>query len=118
MVALAFQRKWNIKHLDVKIVFLHGDPYEEIFMLQPKRFAQLGEEHKVCFLSKALYCLKQMSRVWYTKIDVFLLIIGLARNQFDHNLYFSMEGDWYVILILDVDDLFSIEDNTNRLKDP
>jgi hypothetical protein len=87
-------------------------------MLQPKQFAQPREEHKVCFLLKALYGLKQMLRVWYTKIDVFLLIIGLAQNQFDHNLYFSMEGDWYVILILYVDDLFLIEHDTNRLKDP
>jgi hypothetical protein len=78
MVALAFQQIWNIKLLDVNTFFFHGDFYEEIVMLQPKSFAQLGEEHKVCFLLKALYSLKQMSRVWYTKIDVFLFIIGLT----------------------------------------
>jgi hypothetical protein len=91
MVALAFQRRWNIKHFDVKIIFFHGDFYEKIFMLQPKRLTQLGEKHKVCFLLKVLYGLKQMSRVWYTKIDVFLLIIGLTQSESDHNLYFSME---------------------------
>jgi hypothetical protein len=93
-----------------------GDLYEEILMLQPKRLAQLGEEHKVCFLLKVLYGVKQMSRVWYTKIDVFLFIIGLTKSESDHNLYFSMEGDWYVILILYDDDLFLNKDNTNKLE--
>jgi hypothetical protein len=54
--------------------------------------------------------------VWYTKIEVFLLIIGLTQSESNHNLYFSLEGDWYVILILYVDDLFFIHDNTNRLE--
>jgi len=85
-------------------------------MLQPKQLTQLGEEHKVCFLLKVLYDLKQMRTVWYTKIEVFLLIIGLTQNESNHNLYFSLEGDWYVILILYVDDLFLIHDNTNRLE--
>jgi len=59
-------------------------------MLQPKQFTQLGEEHKVCFLLKVFYSLKQMSRVWYIKIDVLKLIIGLTRSESNHNLYFSI----------------------------
>jgi len=46
----------------VKISFLHGELEEEIYMLQPKGFAENGKENLVCRLNKSLYSLKQASR--------------------------------------------------------
>ena len=44
--------------LDVKIVFLHGDLKEEIYMEQPKGFVASGQEPLVCRLRTSLYGLK------------------------------------------------------------
>jgi hypothetical protein len=99
----------------MKITLFHGDLQKEIFMLQPKGFVEPRKEHKVCLFLKALYGLKQTSKAWYAKIDIFLCIFCLTQNEFDHSLYFLMEGGHYVILIFYVDDLFLIGDDTKRL---
>ena len=52
----------EIKQLNVKIVFLHGDLEEEIYMEQPEGFTIKGKEHLVCRLKKNLYGLKQTPR--------------------------------------------------------
>ena len=43
----------EIEQLNVKIVFLHGDLEEEIYMEQPEGFTIKGKEHLVCQLKKA-----------------------------------------------------------------
>jgi hypothetical protein len=115
MVTLASKKGWEIKHLDMKTTFLHGDLKEEIFMLQPKEFIEPRKEHKVCLFLKVFYGLKQTLRAWYAKIDTFKCTLGLTENESDHNLYFLVEGGHYVILILYADDLFPIGNDTKRL---
>ncbi|KAK3038265.1 hypothetical protein RJ639_029853 [Escallonia herrerae] len=48
--------------LDVKIVFLHGELEEQIFMRQPEGFMIQDKEDHVCLLKKSLYGLKQSPR--------------------------------------------------------
>lgn len=38
ILTLAISQKWIIKQLDVQNVFLHGDLYEEVFLVQPPSF--------------------------------------------------------------------------------
>ena len=45
--------------MDVKTDFLNRDLKEEIYMDQPKGFVELGQESKVCKLTKSLHGLKQ-----------------------------------------------------------
>ena len=45
--------------MDVKTTFLNGDLNEEVYMEQPEGFVLLGNEHKVCKLTKSLYESKQ-----------------------------------------------------------
>ena len=45
--------------LNVKIVFLHGDLEEKIYMTQPNGFNITRKENWVCKLIKSLYELKQ-----------------------------------------------------------
>ena len=45
--------------MDVKTAFLNGDLEEEIYMYQLEGFVELGQESKVCKLTKSLYSLKQ-----------------------------------------------------------
>ena len=51
-----------LEQLDVKIVFLHGELEEDIYILQPGSFEEKG--NLVCRLNKFLYGLKQALRCW------------------------------------------------------
>ena len=59
VLGLAARLNLEVEQLDVKIVFLHGDLEEEIYMEQPKGFKVKGKENLVCKLRKSLYGLKQ-----------------------------------------------------------
>ena len=57
-------------------------------------------------MKKALYGLKQAPRAWYERIDSYLIKLGFTRSEVDPNLYFKVEDDKHLILVLYVDDLF------------
>jgi hypothetical protein len=57
--------------VDVKTTFLNGKLEDDIYIVQPKRFVQQGNENLVCNLKKSAYGLKQSLRAWYQKIDTF-----------------------------------------------
>ena len=52
----------ELKQLDVKITFLHGELEEQIYIHQPEGIIILGKEYHVCLLKKSLYSLKQSPR--------------------------------------------------------
>eukprot|EP00253_Pinus_taeda_P028918 PITA_28918 len=57
-------------------------------------------------LKKALYGLKQAPQAWYERIDNYLMKLGFTRSEADPKLYFKVEYDKPLILVLYVDDLF------------
>jgi len=52
----------ELEQLDVKIVFLHGELDEEIYIRQPESFIVSKKEMHVFHLKKSLYGLKQALR--------------------------------------------------------
>jgi hypothetical protein len=62
----------------------------------------------VCRLKKALYGLKQEPCAWYEKMDGFLMSLGFNKRVADPNLYYHIDGNKCLILVLYVDDLFLI----------
>uniref|UniRef100_A0A2N9FQZ7 Integrase catalytic domain-containing protein n=1 Tax=Fagus sylvatica TaxID=28930 RepID=A0A2N9FQZ7_FAGSY len=72
VLALVAHQDLELEQLDVKTAFLHGNLEEEIFMVQPEGFKQLGTENLVCRLKKSLYGLKQSPRQWYKRLKSLL----------------------------------------------
>ena len=65
---------------------------------------QQGKENHVCKL-KSLYELMQFSRVWYQKIDTFLVQNEFAQSIAHHSLYLMQECNDVMMVIIYVDDL-------------
>ena len=57
-ISLVATYNWDLHHLDIKNVFLHGDLQEEVYMEQPPGFVAQGKIGKVFRLQKSLYGLK------------------------------------------------------------
>eukprot|EP00253_Pinus_taeda_P022349 PITA_22349 len=68
----------------MKSAFLNGVLMEEVYIEQPPRYEEKGQEHKVCRLKKALYGLKQALRAWYNRIDSYLLENGFEKCNDDY----------------------------------
>eukprot|EP00253_Pinus_taeda_P004118 PITA_04118 len=106
IIALAASQGWNLHQMDVKTAFLHGSTKEEVYMEQPEGVEIYDRKSHVCKLKKALYGLKQAPRAWYERIDSYLMKLRFNRSEADPNLYFKVEDDKPLILVLYVDDLF------------
>jgi hypothetical protein len=91
--------------MDVKTKFLNGAIKEEVYMEQPQGFETHDRETHVCRLNKELYGVKQAPRAWCGQIDGFLMRLGFTKSSVDSNLYFKVEDDGPMILLLYVDDL-------------
>ena len=61
--ALTAALNWNVKQINVKIVFLYDNVQETIYVRQLDDFSK--NDIKVCKLNKTLYELKQSLRIWY-----------------------------------------------------
>ena len=92
--------------MDVKTAFLHGAIKEEVYVEQPLGFEVQDRDTHVYRLKKALYGLKQAPRAWCERIDSYLMKLGFTRSNIDSNLYFKVDREKPLILVLYVDDLF------------
>nr|GEV20934.1 retrotransposon protein, putative, Ty1-copia subclass [Tanacetum cinerariifolium] len=61
ILALTTCKNYELKQLDVKTAFLHGNLEEVIYMKQPPGYKQ---GNNVCLLKKSIYGLKQSPRQW------------------------------------------------------
>ena len=112
LFALAVQKDWEVRQIDIKTAYLYGDLDEEIYMEAPKGY-DVPHKH-VLWLKKALYGLKQASRQWYRKLKGSLSEFGLkeVRNEPHTFVVNKVVNDQKCTLIVPiyVDDLFPIGD--------
>jgi hypothetical protein len=64
---------WEIEQMNVKIVFLYEKIHENVFVVQFTNFEQ--RINQICKLNKALYDLKQSSRIWFETLIKFLFFL-------------------------------------------
>ncbi|GKE70151.1 retrovirus-related pol polyprotein from transposon TNT 1-94, partial [Tanacetum coccineum] len=74
-------------------------------MRQPPSFEK-GTGSKVCLLKKSVYGLKQSSRQWYKRFDVYMISNGFSRSSYNSCAYFKeFAPGMYIYLLLYVDDM-------------
>jgi hypothetical protein len=105
IIALVAHYNLELHQMDVKMAFLNGDLYENIYMAQPKGFIVEGKEKMGCRLKKSIYGLKQASRQWYLKFDGTVRNFGFKENEEDNCIYAKFKNGKFVFLILYVDDI-------------
>ena len=117
LFALAVQKDWEVRQIDVKTAYLYGDLDEEVYM-EPPEGANVPEGH-VYLLKKALYGLKQAGRQWYRKLKDTMSKFGLTQVISEPHTFVAhkvVDGQKYTIILpVYVDDLFPIGDK--RLTD-
>jgi hypothetical protein len=108
VISLVASMGWNIHQMDVKTTFLNGVIEEEVYIEQPQGFEVHSRDTHVCRLKKSLYGLKQALRAWYARMDNYLTRLGFSKSHADTNLCYNVVDNGLVILLLCVDDLFII----------
>lgn len=113
LLSIANHFDMHIHQMDVKGAFLNGDLDEEIYMVSPEGF-ETG--NKVCKLQKAIYGLKQASRMWNEKFHRFVTRIGFKRCSSDYCLYTKFENGIRCYILLYVDDLLIVCDDDKLVR--
>ena len=54
----------ELKQMDMKTTFLHGDLHEDFYMSQPAGFTETRGDHFISRLKKRLYDLKPEPHMW------------------------------------------------------
>jgi hypothetical protein len=80
-MALVAHYDLELHQMDVKMTFLNGDLYEDVYMTQPKGFVVKDKEHMRCRLRKSIYGLKQVSRQWNLKFDETITKFGCLKQM-------------------------------------
>ena len=79
---------------------------EEVYIEQPKGFADENNANMVCKLHKSLYGLKQVPRAWYERLHTYLVKIGFERTNDKNDLYMKIEKDKGILIFeIFVDDI-------------
>ena len=105
ILSLATSFKWELRQLDIKNAFLHGELQEEVYMQQPPVFKDSTHPEFVCKLQKSLYGLKQAPRAWNAKFTSNLPSLGFQASPLDPSPFIKKTATDLVLLLLYVDDI-------------
>jgi len=107
ILAVTAVNDYEIHQIDIKGAYLNGvlTPSEVIYMRQPPGYVIYSSQGRVCRLKKTLYGLKQSGRRWYQRlVEIMVKLLGFARCDMDQAMFFKMEGDKLIIVLVHVDD--------------
>ena len=107
LLAIAAHYDYEIWKMDVKMTFLNGNLYEDVYMIQPEGFIP-GNGSKVCKLHISIYGLKQACRSWNIRFDETIKEFGFSQNLDEPCVYKKTSGSAFLFLVLYVDDILLI----------
>ncbi|CAL8169564.1 unnamed protein product [Prunus armeniaca] len=116
VLSVAAMKGWDLRQLDVKNAFLHGELEEEVYMRQPQGFEDPILPHYVCKLHKSLYGLKQAPRAWNSKFTGYLPALGFKASHSDPSLFVKSTEYDLVVLLLYVDNIIIIGSNEQLIQ--
>ena len=93
IMALAGKLGWKLHQMDVRTAFLNGVVEDEVYVEQPPGFETHDQQSHVYRLKKDLYGLKKVFRIWYDRIDSFLMSLGFIQSKVDPNLCDEIDDD-------------------------
>jgi hypothetical protein len=89
--------------MNVKIVFLYDKIHENVFVVQLTNFEQ--KINQICKLNKALYDLKQFSKVWFETLIKFLFFLDYVLLNIEFNVFMKNN----IMIVIYVNDLIFTE---------
>lgn len=104
VIAITKYFDWPLDQLDVVTAFLYGVMKEQVFCVIPEG-VEMDDDFDCLELVKAIYGLKQASRVWNETFDEFVCSIGFQVSAFDPCLYIKVVDGHCVLLLVYVDDV-------------
>lgn len=104
VIAITKYFEWRLDQLDVVTAFLYGVMKEQVFCAVPEG-VDLDAQFDCLELVKAIYGLKQASRVWNETFDEFVRSVGFQVSAFDPCLYIKVADGHCVLLLVYVDDV-------------
>jgi hypothetical protein len=115
LMTISIIRELQIRHMNVVIAFLYELLDEDVYVIQSHmfEFEENEDDILVCKLKRALYDLKQTSKMWYDIIHKFLIDLNFKRSNSDHAVFIKNE----IYLAMYVDDLLLFDLNLNHLRD-
>ena len=114
VIAITKYFGWSLDQLDVVTAFLYGEMKEKVFYAIPEG-VDIDEEFDCFELVKAIYGLKQASRVWNENFHEFVCSIGFQAANFDPCLYIKVARGQCVLLLVYVDDVLVTGSSTEMI---
>uniref|UniRef100_A0AAV1V9F8 Polyprotein n=1 Tax=Peronospora matthiolae TaxID=2874970 RepID=A0AAV1V9F8_9STRA len=104
VIAITKYFDWPLDQLDVVTVFLYGVMKEKVYCVIPEG-VEMDGDFDCLELVKAIYGLKQASRVWNETFDEFVCSIGFKVSAFDPCLCIKVVDGHCVLVLVYVDDV-------------
>ena len=104
VIAITKYFDWPLDQLDVVTAFLYGVMKEKVYCVIPEG-VEMDGDFDCLELVKAIYGLKQASRVWNETFDEFVCSIGFEVSAFDPCLYIKVVDGHCVLVLVYVDDV-------------
>src|SRR6266511_3415532 len=101
--------------MDVKTAFLNRFLKEELYMIQPEGLVDPKGANKVWKLQRSICGLVQASRSWNIRFDEVIKAYSFIQTCGEACIYKKMSGSSVAFLILYVDDILLIGNNTEFL---
>ena len=96
---------------------MNGDLTEAVYMPQPEGFEDKNMPNYICKLEKALYGLRQASRVWFDKLKGALSSWGFKNSRSDTSLFFRRVESKIIIMLIYVDDIIIIGSDSQGIEE-